>query len=77
MEKYLFEGEIQGQYKSLEIYPKPDFPNEYLVQWDGFKVGTIKKDDSSWHSDDAPLVDFVGEIGDFIDRHEATIKNQK
>ena len=77
MEKYLFEGEIQGQYKSLEIYPKPDLPNEYLVKWDGFKVGTIKKDNNIWRSDDAPLVDFVVEIGDFIDRHETTIKNEK
>ena len=77
MEKYLFEGEIQGQYKSLEIYPKPELPNQYLVHWDGFQVGAIKKEKDIWHSDDAPLVDFVGEIGAFIDKHEAAIKAEK
>lgn len=76
MKEYLFEGEIQGQYKSLQIYPETEKPHHYFVHWDGFRVGTIKKVSGEWKTDDEPLSDFVPEIGAFIDKHEAEIERE-
>ena len=76
MEEYLFEGEIQGQYRTLQIYPKSEVPNQYLVHWDGFEVGIIKKEEGKWQSEDAALKDAVPEIGAFIDKYEEKINKE-
>ena len=77
MEHYVFEGEIQGKFRSIQIYPMAQAPNRYLVHWDGFQVGTVAKTEGTWHTDDSALVDFVPELGTFIDEHEAKIQRDK
>jgi hypothetical protein len=68
MEEYiLFAGEIQGQYREVEIYPIANEPNEFLVHWDGVKMGSIHKMDNQWHTKSQPLKEVVQELGRFID----------
>lgn len=68
MEEYiLFSGEIQGKYRDVEIYPIANDPNEFLIHWDGVKMGTIKKMGEKWETKAAPLVEVVEELGRFID----------
>lgn len=63
----LFSGELQGRFREVEIYPVPDSQNKFLVHWDGFEVGMIRKKDQEWHTDNDQLTDFVDELGSFID----------
>ena len=76
MEHYLFEGEIQGKYRAIEVYPMSQMPDRYLIHWDGFQVGTIARMEGTWHTDDEALVDFVPELGTFIEEHEAKINKE-
>lgn len=70
MKEYLLEGNIQGQYRALQIYPMFDLPNHYLIHWDGFQVGIIRKNDGIWETDVASLYDSVVDIGTLIDAYE-------
>lgn len=68
MEEYiLFTGEIQGKYREVEIYPIANEPNEFLVHWDGVKLGSINKMNNKWFTKSEPLVEVVEELGEFID----------
>lgn len=74
MDQYLFEGEIQGKYRVIHIFPVPHVPRQYQIRWDGFHIGTLKKVKEQWYTDDEPLIEFAEEIGQFINRHEDEIK---
>jgi hypothetical protein len=68
MEEYiLYTGEIEGKYREVQIYPNLSVQNEYLIHWDGFEVGTIKKMDGKWFTGTLDLISVVNEIGIFID----------
>jgi hypothetical protein len=70
MEEYiLFKGEIQGRYREIEIYPFDYSSQEYLIHWDGFEIGIIKKIDQTWYSEADELKPVVAEIGIFIDSY--------
>jgi len=73
MEHYEFTGEIQGEYRQIEIYPMLSLSNHYLIHWDGFEVGVIKKVNGKWHSDHEALADYVEELGGFIDRRDISV----
>lgn len=68
MEKYtLRDAEIDDKYRNIEIYPKTQVPDEYLIHWDGFQVGTIQKRDDKWFTSAVDLITVVNEIGAFLD----------
>jgi len=68
MEQFiLYKGEIQGRYKEVQIYPLPDVKNVFLVHWDGFEIGKIKKKDGKWITKSADLIPVVKELGALID----------
>jgi len=70
MEKYiLFKGEIEGKYREIQIYPMNYSRHEFLIHWDGFEIGVIKKIDQLWYSEIEQLIPVVAEIGKFIDEH--------
>jgi hypothetical protein len=71
MEHYEFNGEIKGKYRDIQIYPMLSLSNHYLVHWDGFEIGVIKKINGKWHSDHEELTDYTEELGTFIERKEA------
>ncbi|CAM3951328.1 hypothetical protein SAMN06265348_104119 [Pedobacter westerhofensis] len=73
MKKYNFSGEIQGRYRQIEISPIAQLTNHYLIHWDGFEVGVIKKEKGKWHTDHEALVDFKEELGDFIENRKSEI----
>jgi hypothetical protein len=70
MKKYtLTNTEIEDKYRNIEIYPKLQADNEYLIHWDGFQVGTIQKRDNKWFTNSINLLTVVNEIGEYIDAH--------
>lgn len=72
MEDYiLYKGEIEGKYREVQIYPIISIPNQYLVHWDGFEVGTIIKIDNKWFTNTVELMNVVNELGEFIDSNSA------
>ncbi|SEB05099.1 hypothetical protein [Pedobacter hartonius] len=73
MENYEFTGEIQGEYRQIKIYPMLCLSNHYLIHWDGFEVGVIKKVNGKWHSDNEALSDYVEELGSFIDKEDISV----
>lgn len=73
MKKYDFTGEIQGRYRQIEISPIEHLSNHYLIHWDGFEVGVIKKEHGKWQTDHEALVDFKEELGDFIENKKSEI----
>jgi len=73
MEEYiLYTGQIEGKYREVQIYPNLSIPDEYMVHWDGFEVGTIKKMDNKWFTKTAELVTVVNELGAFLDKLDTT-----
>jgi len=67
MEDYiLFTGTIEG-HKEIRIYPLQDSPGVYLIHWDGYELGTIKKMDNKWFTNTPELFAVTNEIGAFID----------
>ena len=78
MEEYLFEGMIQGKYKYIQIYSmSEEQPNHYVIHWDGVKICEMDKIDDTWQGYDEDNIDFVKEIGLFIDDYEAKLKEPK
>jgi len=70
MEEYtLCNAEIEEKYRNIEIYPKIQVADEYLIHWDGFQVGTIQKRDGKWFTNSVDLITVVNEIGAFLDTH--------
>ncbi|CAM4304473.1 hypothetical protein SAMN06265348_110282 [Pedobacter westerhofensis] len=70
MEKYiLYTGEIEGKYREIQIYPLNYSNYEYLIHWDGFEVGVIKKIDSKWYTETEELSSVLNELGSFIDEN--------
>ena len=74
MKQYLFEGEIEGNYRELEIDSPLDGKN-YMVHWYGITLGSIYAEEIDgekrvWKTDAQPLQYCVSVLGDFIDRSE-------
>ncbi|MCX2486173.1 hypothetical protein [Pedobacter sp. MR2016-24] len=70
MEKYiLYGGEIEGQYREVLIYAVISKPDQFLVHWDGFEVGTINKMDGKWYTSSVDLINVTNELGKFIDEN--------
>jgi hypothetical protein len=68
MENYILTNtEIEGAFRQVNIYPMAEVDGAYLIHWDGFEVGTIKKSDDKWHTDTIELMEAVNELGAFID----------
>jgi hypothetical protein len=68
MEEYiLFKGEIKGKYREIQIYPFDYSKHEFLIHWDGFEIGVIKKIDQIWYAEVDDIKPVVAEIGKFID----------
>lgn len=62
----LFTGTIEG-HREVRIYPLQSTPDVYLIHWDGYELGTIKKIDNKWYTDKPELLDVTNELGAFID----------
>jgi hypothetical protein len=77
MKKYEFTGEIQGKYRQIEISPIESLRCHYLIHWDGFEVGVIKKENGKWHTDHEALIDYKEELGDFIEEREPEITDSE
>jgi hypothetical protein len=70
MKKYtLCNAEIEDKYRDIEIYPKLQVDDEYLIHWDGFQAGTIQKRDNKWYTNSVDLLTVVNEIGQYIDQN--------
>jgi len=77
MENYvLFSGKIKGKYRDIQIYPMMHLAKHYLIHWDGFEIGVIKKANDQWQTDNDQLSHVVDELGAFIDRTEAEEGNK-
>ena len=71
MEKYiLYGGKIEGQYREVFIYPIVAEPDQFLVHWDGFEVGTISKMEGKWYTTSVDLINVTNELGKFIDENK-------
>jgi hypothetical protein len=69
MEEFiLFTTNIEGICREVRIYPVISSPNQYLIHWDGFEIGMIKKMDDKWYTSSVPLLDVVNQIGAFIEK---------
>jgi hypothetical protein len=77
MKKYEFSGEIQGKYRQIEISAITNLTNHYLIHWDGFEVGVIKKENGKWRTDHDALRDYTEELGGFIQAREPEITDSE
>lgn len=72
METYtLFNGTIEG-HKDVRIYPLQATANVYMIHWDGFELGTIRKIDNKWYTNTPELLQVTNELGAFIDMEYET-----
>ncbi|MET1055519.1 MAG: hypothetical protein ABWY16_09440 [Pedobacter sp.] len=77
MKKYEFTGEIQGKYRQIEISPIASLRSHYLIHWDGFEVGVIKRENGRWHTDHEALIGFTDQLGNFIEQKEPEISDSE
>ena len=70
MEDYiLYTGSIEG-HKEIRIYPLQAVSDVYLIHWDGYELGTIRKIDNKWFTSTPELLGVANEIGAFIDSRQ-------
>jgi hypothetical protein len=77
MKRYrLCNAEVDDKYRDIEIYPKLQVNNEYLIHWDGFHAGVIQKWEGKWFTNSVDLLPVVNEIGQYIDIMRALPENE-
>jgi hypothetical protein len=68
MKRYrLCNAEVDDKYRDIEIYPRLQVNNEYLIHWDGFQAGVIQRWNGKWFTNSVDLLPVVNEIGQYID----------
>lgn len=68
----LCKGEIEGNYREIQIFPLNPELDRYLIHWDGFEIGVISTIDSRWLTETEQLKPVVNELGSFIDENGVT-----
>lgn len=63
----LYSGKIDNRFEEVHIFPIFRGEDIYLIHWDGYQMGKIRKIGNKWFSNSVPLLGVVNEIGEHID----------